>query len=75
MTVFLDSVFKPFFPPKSSMTRANNWRKIGRISWRMDSFKSFNVGACERKHVISKTPKEKKNLENCIQEDGRHLTY
>ena len=41
-TVFLDVVFKPFFF-KSSATRANNWRSIGRISWRMASFKSFNV--------------------------------
>ena len=44
---------------KSSMTRANNWRSIGRISWRMASFKSFNVGVCEYKHAISNTPKEK----------------
>jgi len=41
-TVWLDAVYKPFFL-KSHMTRVNNWRSIGRISWRMASFKSFNV--------------------------------
>ena len=41
-TVILDAVFKPFFL-KSSMTRANNWRSIGRNSWRMASFKSLNT--------------------------------
>ena len=41
------------------MTRANNWRSIGRISWRMASFRSYNVGVCECKHAISNTPKEK----------------
>jgi len=38
------------------MTRANNWRSIGRISWRMASFRSFNYGVCERKHAISNPP-------------------
>ena len=43
---------------KSSMTLANNWRSIGWISWRMASFKPFNVrGLC--KHAISNTPKGK----------------
>jgi hypothetical protein len=44
------------------MTRANNLRSIGRISWRMASFKSFNVrtyGVSECKHSISNTPKGK----------------
>ena len=45
---------------KSSMTRANNWRSIGRISWRMASFKSFNVGVCECKHRVFKYPQRKK---------------
>ena len=57
-TVFLDAVFKPFFF-KSSMSRANKRRSIGRISWRMDSFKSFNVRVCECKHAISNTPEKK----------------
>ena len=39
------------------MTRANNWRSIGRISWRTAPFKSFNVGLCECKHAISNIPK------------------
>jgi len=44
---------------KSSMTRANNWRSIGRISWQTASFKSVNVWVCECKHAISNTPKGK----------------
>ena len=45
---------------KSSVTRANNWRSIGQISWQIASFKSFNVGVCECKDAISNTPKGKK---------------
>ena len=41
------------------MSRANKRRSIGRISWRMDSFKSFNVRVCECKHAISNTPEKK----------------
>ena len=50
--------FSSFFL-KSSMTRANNWWSIGRISWRMASFKSFSVQGLWVKHVISNTPKGK----------------
>ena len=44
---------------KSSMTQTNNWRSIGRISWRMASFNHSTYGVCECKHVISNTPKGK----------------
>ena len=72
-SVFLDAVFKPFFL-KSSMARANNWRSIGRIFWRMASFKSFNVGVCECKHSISNTPKGKKSHVERSGERGGHGT-
>ena len=45
---------------KSSMTRANNWRSIGRISWRMASFISFNVlGFVSVNTRFQITPKKK----------------
>ena len=56
------------------MTRANNWRSIGRISWRIVSFKSFNVRGLLCKHAISNTPKGKKlHIEKSV-ERGEHGT-
>jgi len=43
------------------MTRANNWRPIGRISWRMASFKSFNVRGLSVNTRFQIPPKEKNN--------------
>ena len=57
---------------QSSMTRTNNWWSIVRISWRMASFKSFNVrGLWE----ISNTPKEKSHtLKDRDSEGPRHVS-
>ena len=46
---------------------------MGRISWRMASFKSFNVGACERKHEILTTPpppNKKSHVERSGEREG-----
>ena len=45
---------------KLSMTQANNWRSIGRISWRMASFKSFNVRGLRVQTRDFKYPQRKK---------------
>ena len=55
-TVFLDAVFKPFF---KIVHDTGQQLTIGRISWRMASFKYSTYGVCECKHAISNTPKEK----------------
>ena len=71
-TVFLDEVSSLFW--KSSMTQANNWRSIGRISWRMASFKSFNIRGLWVWTCDFKYPQRKKSHTERLRERGGHGT-